>query len=130
MDEFDDTDPYDDDPYANDEPLTELAMGILEAHRENPATDDFVMLGDASLEATDAAYAALRNKGLVEYTDRMIEAAGSRRHTFQLTREGLQLSGAVCACGIHRGGSRRDRWRFQLKMSKSFVVFADDGTAG
>ncbi|MEQ8791270.1 MAG: hypothetical protein RIC55_33720 [Pirellulaceae bacterium] len=48
MDEFDDANHYDEDPYTEVAPLTELAMEILEAHRENPSADEFIVIGQAS----------------------------------------------------------------------------------
>lgn len=84
-----DDDPYDDDPYSNDEPLPELAIRLLDAHREDPAADSYFLLAGASLTETDAAYTALNKEGLIQYTDRIIEVADDRRHTVNLTRNGL-----------------------------------------
>ena len=81
--------PYDDDLMSDNEPLPKLAIRLLQAHRENPADDNYILLEGESLSDTDAAYTALNNEALVQYTNRIVDVLDERRQTVHLTRNGL-----------------------------------------
>ena len=84
-----DEEEFEDDPTDDLPEFSDLMHQLLESHRETPDEAGFLQFPGVSIEDMVVAYRNLADHGLMEYTNDMVIVDGQRKHTLQLTRQGL-----------------------------------------